>query len=200
MRLSRRTAGTVALVAVIAGFLTLMGIGLANREPVTGNSGITRVGKPASMFVLPGIGDVDVALADYIGKPIVINFWSSWCPPCAQEAPVLEDAWRRHAGDGVQFIGVDIQDADEDAAAYVAEYDVTYPNGMDRDGRVTVDYGVIGLPVTFFVNRAGIVERRWVGAIGEGELESRVAELLAGAAAGDEDAQGGNLDKYFELN
>ena len=200
MRLSRRTAGTVALVAVVAGFLALLGLGLANRAPVTGNSGITRVGKPAPMFVLPGIGGGEVDLADFSGQPIVINFWSSWCPPCAREAPILEEVWRRHDGDGVQFIGVDIQDLDEDAAAYMADYDVTYPNGMDRDGRVTVDYGVIGLPVTFFVSRSGTIERRWVGAIGEGQLESRVAELLAGVAAGDEGAEGGNPDAYFELN
>ena len=198
MRLSRRTAGTAALVMIIAGFLTLMGFGLANREPVTGNSGITRVGKPASTFVLPAIGGGEVDLADFSGQPIVINFWASWCPPCAQEAPILEDAWRRHAGDGVQFIGVDIQDTDEDAAAYMAEFDVTYPNGVDRVGRVTVDYGIIGLPVTFFVGRSGIVERRWVGAIGEGELESRVAELLEGAAVGD-DGESGNPDAYFEF-
>ena len=199
MRLSRRAAGTVTLVVVIAAFLTLMGIGLANREPVTGNSGITRVGKPASTFVLPAIGGGEVDLADYSGQPIVINFWASWCPPCKREAVTLESSWREHAADGVQFVGVDIQDTDEDAAAYLAEFDATYPNGVDRVGRVTVDYGVIGLPVTFFVNRAGIVERRWVGAIGEGQLETWVGELVAGVAAGDSAAEGGNLDDYFEL-
>ena len=197
MKFSRRTAGFVVLGAVIAAFLVLLAVGLANRSPVTGKSGFTRVGKPAPGFVLPGIGGGEIDLADFSGKPMVINFWASWCPPCRQEALVLEDAWRAHVDD-VQFVGVDIQDADADAEAYVAEFDVTYPNGLDRKGRVTVDYGVIGLPVTFFVNKAGVVERRWVGAINRGRLEEWVGELTADQPPSGV-SEGENLDDYFRL-
>ena len=197
MNLSRRTAGLVVLGAVIAAFLALLAIGLANRSPVTGKSGLTRVGKPAPGFVLPAVGGGEIDLADFAGKPMVINFWASWCPPCRQEALVLEDAWRAHVDD-VQFVGVDIQDADADAEAYVAEFDITYPNGLDRKGRVTVDYGVIGLPVTFFVSKAGVVERRWVGAISRDRLEEWVGELTAGQPPSGV-AEGENLEDYFRL-
>ncbi len=197
MKLSRRTAGLVVLGAVIAAFLALLGVGLANRSPVTGKSGLTRVGKPALGFVLPRVGGGEIDLADFFGEPMVINFWASWCPPCRQEALVLEDAWRAHADD-VQFVGVDIQDTDADAEAYLAEFDITYPNGIDRLGRVTVDYGVIGLPVTFFVNKAGVVERRWVGAISRGQLEAWVGELIAGHPTTGV-AEGENLEVYFRL-
>ena len=197
MKLSRRAAGFAALGAGIAAFLVLLGVGLANRSPVTGKSGFTRVGKPAPQFVLPRVGGEELDLADFSGEPMVINFWASWCPPCRQEALVLEDTWREHVDD-VQFVGVDIQDTDADAEAYLAEFDVTYPNGLDRQGRVTVDYGVIGLPVTFFVNKAGVVERRWVGAISRDRLEAWVGELIAGQPP-DGVAEGENLEGYFRL-
>ncbi len=185
------------LGAVIAAFLVLLAVGLANRSPVTGKSGFTRVGKPAPVFVLPRVGGGEIDLAGYSGEPMVINFWASWCPPCRQEALVLEDAWRAHVDD-VQFVGVDIQDADGDAESYLAEFNITYPNGLDRQGRVTVDYGVIGLPVTFFVNKTGVVERRWVGAISRDKLEAWVAELIAGQLP-DGVAEGENLEDYFQL-
>ena len=197
MKLSRRTAGFVALGAIIAAFLVLLAVGLANRSPVTGKSGFTRVGKPAPGFVLPRVDGGEIDLADFSGEPMVINFWASWCPPCHKEALVLEDVWRAHVDD-VQFVGVDIQDADADAEAYVAEFNITYPNGLDRHGRVTVDYGVIGLPVTFFVNKAGVVERRWVGAISRGRLEAWVGELIAGHPPSGV-AEGENLEGYFRL-
>lgn len=185
------------LGAVIAAFLALLAVGLANRSPVTGKSGFTRVGKPAPGFVLPAVVGGEVDLADFSGEPIVINFWASWCPPCRREALVLEDAWRAHVDD-VQFVGVDIQDTDADAEAYVAEFNITYPNGLDRQGRVTVDYGVIGLPVTFFVNKAGVVERRWVGAISRDRLEAWVGELIADRPPSGV-AEGENLEGYFRL-
>ena len=185
------------LGAAIAAFLALLAVGLANRSPVTGKSGLTRVGKPAPGFVLPAVGGGEIDLADFAGNPMVINFWASWCPPCRQEALVLEDAWRAHVDD-VQFVGVDIQDADADAEAYVAEFDITYPNGLDRQGRVTVDYGVIGLPVTFFVNKAGVVERRWVGAINRDRLEEWLGELTSGQPRPGV-AEGENLEDYFRL-
>ncbi len=197
MKLSRRTAGFVVLGAVIAAFLVLLAVGLANKSPVTGKSGFTRVGKPAPGFVLPRVGGGEIDLADFSGEPMVINFWASWCPPCRQEALVLEDAWRAHVDD-VQFVGVDIQDTDADAEAYLAEFNITYPNGLDRQGRVTVDYGVIGLPVTFFVNKAGLVERRWVGAISRDQLEAWVGELTAGQPPSGL-VEGENLEGYFPL-
>ena len=197
MKLSRKTAGFVVLGAGIAAFLVLLAVGLANRSPVTGKSGFTRVGKPAPGFVLPSIGGGEIDLADFSGEAMVINFWASWCPPCRREALVLEDTWRAHVDD-VQFVGVDIQDGDGDAEAYLAEFDITYPNGIDRQGRVTVDYGVIGLPVTFFVNKAGVVERRWVGAISRDKLEAWVGELIAGQLP-DSVADGENLEDYFQL-
>ena len=76
------------------------------------------------------------------------------------------------------FIGVNIQDKEEDALAYIAEYNVTYPNGPDLKGRITIDYGVGGIPVTFFIDKDGMISSRWVGAISQSLLKERIEELL----------------------
>ncbi|MCH8205726.1 MAG: TlpA family protein disulfide reductase [Chloroflexi bacterium] len=182
----------------IAAVLALLAVGLLNKEPVTGRSGITRVGRPAEEFTLPLFGGGELVLSQHLGRPIVINFWASWCLPCRVEAQLLEGAWRLYQDADVLFVGVNIQDSEEDGIAYLAEFGITYPNGRDADGRITVDYGVIGLPVTFFVARDGTVQRRWVGAIHEGDLLARVDELVAGVApTGELDDE--NPEEFFKL-
>ncbi len=196
---TRRTLTLASILLVVGALIALLAFGLANRSPVTGKSGITRVDKPAPYFSLPLLGGGQLVLEEHVGQPIVINFWASWCPPCIQEAPALESAWRTYRSEDVLFVGVDIQDTEEDAVEYVRDLDITYPNGLDRDGRVTIDYGVIGLPVTFFVNRDGVIQRRWVGAIDERRLTQFVGELIAGARPSDNRADG-NLEGYVEFD
>ena len=174
----------LAIVAVIG--LALMGLvavlawGLTRKEPVTGLSGETRVGLPAPPFTVGLLDGGEMTLSELDG-PVVLNFWASWCAPCWEEAPGLERAWKRYAPDGVTFVGVNVQDTEADARNYIDELGVTYPNGRDEDGAITVAYGVVGLPVTFFIGPGGIVERRWVGNIPESRVASWVEDLLAGA-------------------
>ena len=199
IRSTGRTLTLTSVLLVVGGLIALLAFGLANRASVTGRSGITRVDKPAPNFSLPLLGGGDLVLEEHIGRPLVINFWASWCPPCIQEAPALESAWRTYRSEDVLFVGVDILDAEEDAVEYVRDLGITYPNGLDRDGRITIDYGVIGLPVTFFVDRDGIIQRRWVGAIDGRRLTDFMEDLVAGTGPSD-DGEGGNLDGYVELD
>ena len=97
------------------------------------------------------------------------------------------------------FVGLNVQDTVEDAAAYVREFDLTFPNGRDVDGKITVEYGVVGLPVTFFVNREGTVERRWVGAISQERLVEWLDDLVAGVPPSGE-TEGKNTDSYLRLD
>ncbi len=170
---------TLAITAfVIVGFLGLLVWGLLNKQPITGLSGITMVNRPAPDFTLTTFKGTTISLQDLRGKPVVINFWASWCPPCRLEAPLLERTWRAYKNRGVIFIGVDIQDREEDALNYIREFDITYPNGPDPTGEITIDYGVSGLPVTFFVARDGEVVRRWVGAIEQSVLIRSIEEIM----------------------
>ena len=199
MSLSLRGTAIIAIVLVGAGLVSLLALGLLNKTSVTERSGITRVQKPAPEFTLPLLNGGRLEMARLRGQPVVINFWASWCPPCRLEAGLLERAWRSYKDQGVMFVGVDIQDTEAEGVAYVEEFDITYPNGLDAEGTITVDYGVIGLPVTFFVNRDGTVERRWVGAIDEARLVTWLDELVAGVALSGQE-EGENLEGFFKLD
>lgn len=190
-----RIAVIALVVAGVLALTALLALGLANRSPVTGRSGATRVDKPAPSINMPLYGGGRMTPPYYADKPVVVNFWASWCGPCRQEAPIFERLSQEYGERGALFIGVNIQDATTDAEAYLREFDITYPNGRDENGSISVDYGVIGIPVTFFINRDGAVQRRWAGVMRETELRLWIDELVAGAApAGD--AQGENPEEY----
>jgi cytochrome c biogenesis protein CcmG/thiol:disulfide interchange protein DsbE len=174
--LFRKSALAIAALLVV-GFLGLLAWGMLNKEPITGLSGITMVNRPAPDFTLTTFKGTTISLADLRGKPIVINFWASWCPPCKIEAPLIEKTWRAYKSRGLIFLGVNIQDRKEDALNYIREFDITYPNGPDPSGEITIEYGVSGLPVTFFVSRNGEVVRRWVGTIEKSMLINSIEEI-----------------------
>lgn len=166
------------IVVSIVGLVALLAIGQSHKSSATGRSGLRLVGNQAPEFSIPSYQGDQVVLSDIRGRPVVINFWASWCPPCRAESAMLESLWREYESAGIYFLGVNIQDSREAAEAYIEEFGITFVNGVDRDGRVSIDYGVIGLPATFFVNGEGVIVGRWVGAMSEQDLRGWVNDLL----------------------
>ena len=114
------------------------------------------VGRPAAPFALTSFDGTPMTLDALRGKVVVLNFWASWCyPACYEEAPVLERGWRAYRDRGVVVLGVDIQDKDEAGRKFIRDFGLTFPNAPDPSGRVSVDYGVYGVPETFFIDREG---------------------------------------------
>lgn len=162
-----------------------MGLVLVRREATSfGGFGINSVGRavdvrarPAPDFKLSPINGQPVSLAELRGQTIVLNFWASWCPPCREEARTLESAWRSQQGREVVFVGVNLWDADPEARAFLDHFGVTYPNGLDPNGRLAIEYGVTGIPETFGINRDGVLVKRWIGPMDVLQLQSFVQEL-----------------------
>ena len=121
----------------------------------------------------------NLALADLAGKPVVLNFWASWCLSCREEAAVLEAGWRRY-GPEVAFVGIAVNDEPDAARAFIARYGKTYFLGPDASGSVAVDYGLHGVPETFFIGADGRVLSRHVGPLTPGDLDRAVADLTVG--------------------
>lgn len=114
-----------------------------------------------------------LSLAAYRGRPVVLNFWASWCIPCKQEAPLLESTWKRYRDRGLVVLGVDINDLRGDARRFAREYGMSYPLVYDGPGNTTTTYGLTGVPETFFVARSGklVCERLQAGVHLEGNRE-----------------------------
>ena len=117
----------------------------------------------------------EIRLADLRGRPIVLNFWASWCVPCRQEAPVLNEAARRYDGK-VVFLGADIKDSEQPARAYLAELQVPYPAGPIMRGSER-DFGVTAPPETFFIDRQGTIVARIIGVVDAKRLDFYIGRL-----------------------
>lgn len=119
-----------------------------------------------------------ISLADLKGKGVVLNFWASWCDPCREEAELLESAWRREQDNGIVFIGLDYLDQEPAAKAYLAEYDISYPNGPDLQSQAARRYGIKGVPETYFITPEGEIVQTVIGPItNAAQLDSFLAKI-----------------------
>jgi cytochrome c biogenesis protein CcmG/thiol:disulfide interchange protein DsbE len=131
--------------------------------------------KPAPPFSLVDLDGQPVSMKTLKGQPLVLNFWSTWCLPCKQEHPMLQQAQRDNPG--VRFLGILYSDTPEKARRYLDKSGSSYPTLVDKNNRVAIDYGVAGVPETFFVSRSGQVVAKWVGPLNWPTLQSKLLLL-----------------------
>ncbi len=124
-----------------------------------------------------------VSIQSMRGRIVVVDFWSSWCAACRAEAQVLADVHRAYADAGapVEFVGVAIWDAPDDALAHLRRYGAAYPNILDPDGSSAVGYGVRGVPEKFFLDADGRIVRKVIGPVDAGALRDALDDMLAAA-------------------
>jgi cytochrome c biogenesis protein CcmG, thiol:disulfide interchange protein DsbE len=160
MRTAKLTGQVVALAAV-AGLLGLLVWRLTHQAKPP------KIGGPAPTFAMERVdtpGTID--LASLRGKPVVLNFWASWCVPCKGEAKLLESTWHQYRTRGVVFIGVDYHDVTSDARTFLQRHGVTYPTVRDGSGKIADRYGVSAVPETYFIDRRGrLVGEHIVGTV-----------------------------------
>lgn len=173
------------VLAGVLGLLVLLGYSLGRQQGgipgvavnTTGQLGRVRSG-PAPDFTLQLFDGGTFRLSEQRGKVVVVNYWASWCPPCREEAPVLERAWRRYRDQGVVFVGLDIWDTETDARAFIRQFGITYPNGPDPKGEAAIDYGLTGIPETFFIRPDGTIARHWIGPLTDAQISTFIEEAL----------------------
>jgi cytochrome c biogenesis protein CcmG, thiol:disulfide interchange protein DsbE len=136
-------------------------------------------GKTAPGFSLTLFGGNTISLKEQRGQVVVINFWASWCVPCREEAADLEQTWRHYQGKGVSFVGINVSDTDRNALAFIKQFDITYPNGPDRLGRIAKAYGITGQPETYVVAPDGRLVARRLGPLSQEQLQALIEQYLA---------------------
>jgi cytochrome c biogenesis protein CcmG/thiol:disulfide interchange protein DsbE len=117
-------------------------------------------------------------LSDHRGNPVIINFYASWCTTCGIEANDLEKVYQEYLAKEVMFVGVGIDDTETKARQFLAKNKITYPSGLDVTGSIKEDYGLHGLPYTFFVDRKGFITYIHAGAVTEALLKFELAKML----------------------
>ncbi|GGJ35909.1 TlpA family protein disulfide reductase [Deinococcus roseus] len=136
------------------------------------------LGQAAPAFDLQTLDQKPYHFTGQIKRPLVLNFWASYCLPCRQEAPVLKALSEQHAGQ-VDFLGVVFfNDKPEQAETFLKEHQLKYPNVLDARSRVAIDYGIGQIPVTLVVSAEGKVVYRKLGAVGASELQAALQAVL----------------------
>jgi cytochrome c biogenesis protein CcmG/thiol:disulfide interchange protein DsbE len=178
---ARRLFVAAGILLPAIAVLALLAYGFT-REPRYLESPI--LGRSAAGFQLTLFDGRTVRLEDFRGKTVFVNFWASWCPPCRAEAPMLERMWRRLKDEDVVFLGINIQDDERRAQAFVEEFGISYPNGRDVGGRIAIEYGVWGLPEAFIVDPTGRITYKHIGTLGVTVLASKIDEARRGVVSG----------------
>ncbi len=168
-------------IVLVIGFVAFMALGLSLRNRSEPTSG------PAPDFAVTfyagydgGLGAPQAKLSDLRGKVVVVNFWASWCIPCAQEAPDLQATYLKYKDRGVYFLGIAWTDIDTDALNFLRRFNITYANAPDLGGKIGKPlYQITGVPETFIIDRSGNVQYFAISPLNQTELSAQLDRVLA---------------------
>jgi cytochrome c biogenesis protein CcmG/thiol:disulfide interchange protein DsbE len=171
------------LVGFVLSTILILGVSLT-LNPNQASDALT--GKPAAPFSVTWISGSELMetenlsslkLEDFRGRPLIVNFWASWCQSCQQEAHLLEQFWKNY-GQDIAVVGIAIHDTIPNAKAFAENFGKTYFLGLDEDGKAGIDYGVTGVPETFFIGSDGVIKHKVSGPVNNQLLSKMMGRLL----------------------
>jgi peroxiredoxin len=162
-------------------------VALAAAKNSTNQKPLPQPGRAAPDFVLERLGGGTLRLSDLQGKPVLLNFWASWCAPCREEMPQIVDAYNSHQAEGLVVIGVNLQEADSKIRGFTNEYGMKFPVVIDRAGDVGQEWRIggafQGLPSSYFIDATGVVRSVFNQPLTKDSIEQGLADILPGGAA-----------------
>ena len=179
--------GTAAALLPLFALLAWAAVQQQGQPPGTGINaqfGEVRVSESlAADFALELADGNTLRLSDLRGSVVMVDFWASWCGPCRQETATLNRIYAAYSDAPVEFVGVNVWDTPDAAEAFLVEFGVAYPTGVDTGGGIALEYGVRGIPEKFFIDADGTIRRKYVGPMPEDVLRGTLDELLSEAPA-----------------
>lgn len=168
---------SIALLVLVAPVLAWL---ITSDRDTDGSLGLVGTrGGPAPDFSVTLFDGTDFRLSSHLsddGRPVVLNFWASWCVPCREEMPAFDAVSRRRPE--VFFLGVAVEDTEAEARTFAAEIGVSYPLGIDPDSAILEQYPILGLPTTWFISADGLIAATWAGQLDPTKLEDLIDQHL----------------------
>lgn len=180
LRDNRRWTAVMLAIFFVGG----MWIGLTASSAAQTTSGLVpspREGFSAPDFTLETLEGETITLSDLRGQVVIVNLWSSWCPPCRAEMPAIEQIYQSYKARGLEVLAVNTtyQDSEKAAAQFAQDFGLTFPILLDRDGAVSRRYQLQALPTTYFIDRQGIIRAVIPGGpMKESLIQSKIADLI----------------------
>jgi len=184
----RNILATIAVGLVIVGLVWFF-----DRPNAAGVQAITlsasptgpapRLEREAPDFSVRTLGGEDVRLSDFRGRPVWINFWATWCPPCRAEAPDIQEVYEAHESEGLVVLAISIGESTNTVADYIKRTGMTVTVGIDEGTNVAAQYRIVGIPTHFFIDREGVLREWRIGSMSKKTMESKVGEIMSPVAA-----------------
>ena len=169
----------IALWLAVIAILAVLAWGLVNTNATRPEVGQVAPDFDVEFFDGYGWETRSVAtLAEMRGRPVVLNFWASWCVECRYETDLLESAWQQYRDQGVVFLGVAYADVEPNSIAYMEEFGVTFPHAPDLGTDISQSYEITGVPETFFIDSDGVIRHVQIGPVTQQMLDDLMPQLL----------------------
>ena len=171
----------IAIFVAVAGYVVNEGVDipLLSGQSSGPPSGVgPNVGMLAPDFTLKDPQGNQVSLSGFRGRPVMINFWATWCPPCRYEMPFMETVYRERAADGLVILAVSIDEDPNEVPRFMKEFGITFPVVLDTDQSVATKYRIRPIPTSFFVDKDGVIRDMQIGAMDKKTILKKLSKVM----------------------